>query len=85
MDLSRIFLMSGTLPTDKNQLWNVKIRATHFSIIHDVLYHYGFHNPYLRCLALDEADYVIVEINEGVCGNHSGARILAIKASSQGY
>ena len=40
----------------------------------EVLYKRGFSQPYLRCLALDEANYVLREIHEGACGNHSGAK-----------
>nr|XP_023880471.1 uncharacterized protein LOC111992853 [Quercus suber] len=32
-----------------------------------------------RCLALDKANYIIREIHEGACGNHSGARSLVHK------
>ncbi|XP_075641372.1 uncharacterized protein LOC142613040 [Castanea sativa] len=27
-----------------------------------------------RCLATDESDYVMKEVHEGICGNHSGSR-----------
>ena len=40
--------------------------------------------PYLRCLRLDEADYMIREIYEGICENHSGKRSLAEKALGKG-
>uniref|UniRef100_A0A2N9GMR1 Uncharacterized protein n=1 Tax=Fagus sylvatica TaxID=28930 RepID=A0A2N9GMR1_FAGSY len=38
-----------------------------------------------RCLALDEAKYVMREIHEGICGNHSGARALKKKIIRAGY
>ena len=41
--------------------------------------------PYLRCLQPDEPDYVMRQIHEGVCGNHSGKWSLAQKALRQGY
>ncbi|KAI5349432.1 hypothetical protein L3X38_002319 [Prunus dulcis] len=41
--------------------------------------------PYLRCLTPEEGHYVLREIHEGICGNHSGARSLAHKAIRQGY
>ncbi|XP_034225475.1 uncharacterized protein LOC117635208 [Prunus dulcis] len=43
------------------------------------------HLPYLRCLTPEEGHYVLREIHEGICGNHSGARSLAHKAIRQGY
>ncbi|GFZ06995.1 hypothetical protein Acr_18g0011650 [Actinidia rufa] len=41
--------------------------------------------PLLRCLRPEEAEYVLREIHEGICGNHSGARSLAKKIIRQGY
>ncbi|RVW19914.1 hypothetical protein CK203_114481 [Vitis vinifera] len=32
-----------------------------------------------------EAQYVLAELHEGICGNHSGGRSLAHRAHSQGY
>ena len=49
------------------------------------LYWRSYAMPYLRCLRLDEADYVMREIYEGVCGNLYGKRSLAQKALIQGY
>ena len=36
--------------------------------------------PLLKCMSKEEEEYIIREIHEGVCGNHSGARVLAHKA-----
>ena len=41
--------------------------------------------PYLKCLTLDEAMYVLQEIHEGVCGNHSRPRSLAGKTVRADY
>lgn len=73
------FLTDGTLSTNRKEARKVKIRAIHFCIIDGMLYNLGFCSLYLKCLTLDEVDYVLIEINRGVCGNHSGLRILALK------
>ncbi|RVW92740.1 Pro-Pol polyprotein [Vitis vinifera] len=49
------------------------------------LYKRSFTGPYLRCLSHSEAQYVLAELHEGVCENHSGGRSLAHRAHSQGY
>ncbi|RVW62879.1 Gag-Pol polyprotein [Vitis vinifera] len=49
------------------------------------LYKRSFTGPYLRCLNHSEALYVLAELHEGVCGNHSGGRSLAHRAHLQGY
>ena len=67
------YLKSRTLPEEQKESRWLKVWATHFVLIVDVLYKKGFSRPYIRCLALEEADYVMREVHEGVCGNHSRA------------
>ncbi|RVW24127.1 Gypsy retrotransposon integrase-like protein 1 [Vitis vinifera] len=49
------------------------------------LYKRSFTGPYLRCLRHLEAQYVLAELHERICGNHSGGQSLAHRAHSQGY
>uniref|UniRef100_A0A2N9IZI8 Uncharacterized protein n=1 Tax=Fagus sylvatica TaxID=28930 RepID=A0A2N9IZI8_FAGSY len=63
----------------------LRIRASHFRLLGGILYKMGFSRPYLRCLSPEEANYVIREVHEGICGNHSGARSLAHKLTRAGY
>ena len=51
----------------------------------DVLYKRGLSHPYLRYLILEEADYVMREVHEGICGNYLGARSLVHKLMQAGY
>ena len=50
-----------------------------------MLYKRGFSQPYLRCLAPDEANYILREVYEGVCGNHCEARLLVHKVIRARY
>ncbi|KAL0345043.1 UNVERIFIED_CONTAM: Transposon Ty3-I Gag-Pol polyprotein [Sesamum radiatum] len=63
----------------------IRVRAARFTIIAGDLYKRGFSQPYLKCLDPEKAEYVMREIHEGSCGNHSGGRSLAGKALRQGY
>ena len=63
----------------------IKYQANRYTVLNEKLYRWGYIMPYLRCLRPDEANYVMREIYEGVCGNHSGKRSLAQKALRQGY
>ena len=54
-------------------------------LIKDVLYKRGFSRPYLRSLSHEEADYVMREVHEGICGNHSEAQSLVHKLIQAGY
>ncbi|KAJ4715114.1 Retrovirus-related Pol polyprotein from transposon opus [Melia azedarach] len=79
------YLEEGRLPEDQEAARKLKYRAARYCLIEGVLYRRSFTMPYLRCLHPDEADYVLREIHEGACGNHSGGRSLAYKALRQGY
>ncbi|KAJ4720741.1 Retrovirus-related Pol polyprotein from transposon opus [Melia azedarach] len=79
------YLEEGRLPEDQEATRKLKYRAARYCLIEGVLYRRSFTMPYLRCLHPDEADYVLREIHEGACGNHSGGRSLAYKALRQGY
>ena len=67
------------LPKGHNASHMLKVQSTRFVLIRNVLYKRGFSCPYLRCLTPEEADYVMREVHEGVCGNHSGACSLVHK------
>ena len=41
--------------------------------------------PLLKCATPSEAQYIMKEIHEGTCGNHTGGQSLAFKAQRQGY
>ena len=82
-----IYLKDERLPEDKDKdkARKLMIRAAKYVLIDEVLYKWGFSQPYLRCLALDESNYVLREIHEGECGNHSGVRALVHKVARVGY
>ena len=79
------YLRSGILPDEKDTARKMKVQASRFVLIRDVLFKKGFSRPYQRCLSHNEADYVMKEVNEGICGNHSGARSLVHKLIRAGY
>ena len=80
-----VYLKDGRLLEDKDEARKLRIRATKYVLIDEVLYKRGFSQPYLRCLALDESNYVLREIHEGACGNHLRARALVHKVVCAGY
>nr|CAN79632.1 hypothetical protein VITISV_038058 [Vitis vinifera] len=79
------YLRTGTLPGDPKQAHKIRVQAARFTHIGGHLYKRSFTGPYLRCLGHSEAQYVLAELHEGICGNHSGGRSLAHRAHSQGY
>lgn len=79
------YLQTGILLGDLKQAHKVRVQAARFTLIGGHLYKRSFTGPYLRCLGHSEAQYVLAELHEGICGNHSGGRSLAHRAYSQGY
>ena len=60
------YMRSGILPHGKDVARKLKVQASWFVLIRDVLYKRGFSRPYLRCLSYDETDYVMREVHEGI-------------------
>ena len=73
------YLKNRVLPDGKEATRKLKVQAARFVLIKDVLCKKGFSYPYLRCLGTEEADYVMREVHEGICANHSGSRSLVHK------
>ncbi|XP_075674953.1 uncharacterized protein LOC142644165 [Castanea sativa] len=79
------YVKNDTLPDGKEAARKLKVQATRFVLIKDVLYKRGISRPYLRCLTPKEVDYVMREVHEGICRNHSGSRSLVHKLIRAGY
>ena len=79
------YLKDKKLSERKDEARKLRPRAARYVLMDKVLYKRGFSQPYLRCLVPDEANYVLREVHEGACGNHSGARSLIHKVVRAGY
>ena len=79
------YLKDGSLPERKDEARRLRVRSAKYVLLNEVLYKRGFSQPYLKCLSPDEANYVLREVHEGACGNHSGARSLIHKIVRAGY
>lgn len=73
------YLKDGILLDGKEATKKLKVQATWFVLIKDILYKRGFSHPYLRFLIPKEVDYVMREVHEGIYGNHSRSRSLVHK------
>nr|XP_023904367.1 uncharacterized protein LOC112016094 [Quercus suber] len=79
------FLQDGHLPQDADEARKIKKRSARFTILNDTLYKRGFSMPYLRCVDEGEAEYVLREVCEGICEDHTGPRSLVRKIIRAGY
>ncbi|KAL5569775.1 hypothetical protein UlMin_026350 [Ulmus minor] len=79
------YLAHDELPSDKNEARRLRAKAARFTILDGQLLRRSFSGPYLKCVTPSEANYILAELHEGECGNHSGGRSLANRALTAGY
>ena len=79
------YLVNGTLPRDPKEASKLRARSARFTVHRRTLYKRGFFTPILKCVGKEDANYILREVHEGICGNHIGARTLARKTLRQGY
>ena len=79
------YLRDGRLPEERDEARKLRIRSAKYVLLDEVLYKRGFSQPYQRCLAPDEANYILREVYEGACENHLGARALIHNVVRAGY
>nr|XP_025632973.1 uncharacterized protein LOC112727450 [Arachis hypogaea] len=79
------YLLNGTIPEGIENKAKFRRQASFFTLINNTLYRRGYSRPLLKCLDRAEADLLLAEAHEGICGIHSGARSLAQKALRAGF
>ena len=79
------YLVNGTLPSDPKEASKLKARSARFTVHRGTLYKRGFSASILKCVGKEDANYILREVHEGICGNHIGARTLVGKTLRQGY
>ena len=67
------YLKNSVLPNEREVARKLKVQATRFILMKDVLYKRDFSHLHLRCLVPKEADYVMREVHEVICENHLGS------------
>ncbi|XP_074342690.1 uncharacterized protein LOC141680333 [Apium graveolens] len=65
------YIYKGTLPEDKFKARRLRYQAARYVVYDEVLYKRGFNQPLLRCVDEEEGNYILREVHEGICGNHS--------------
>ena len=79
------YLKDGKLPEDKSKARLLRLKAARYILYDGQLYKKGFSTPLLKCVDLEERNYILWEIHVGVYGNHARGQSLAHKALQQGY
>nr|XP_025616499.1 uncharacterized protein LOC112708784 [Arachis hypogaea] len=79
------YLRNGSVPEEIENKGKFRRQASFFTLINNTLYRRGYSRPLLKCLDREEADLLLAEAHEGICGIHCGARSLAQKALRAGF
>ena len=79
------YINTGELPNERDKAHKIQIQSARFSLVTGQLFKRSLDGPYLKCLTIEQGQYVLAELHEGICGNHPGGRTLAHRAHTQGY
>nr|GEW34634.1 reverse transcriptase domain-containing protein [Tanacetum cinerariifolium] len=79
------YLKGGVLPGDKKEARKLRFKARQYELMEEILYRRSFLIPWLRCVGLLQAEYVMRDIHEGSCSMHVGPRSVLAKAIRLGY
>ncbi|XP_070024912.1 uncharacterized protein [Nicotiana sylvestris] len=80
------YLKNGKLPSDHKELKALRTKAAKFTPDGDeTLFKRTFDGPLAKCLGPGDTNYVLREIHEGTCENHSCAESLIRKIIIAGF
>ncbi|XP_076935972.1 uncharacterized protein LOC143602881 [Bidens hawaiensis] len=85
MEPIQTYLSSGILPEDKAEAREIRHKALCYQIHNGILFRKSFLGLLLRCVNVEDANYVVREIHEGICRLHAGPRMVVAKIMNTGY
>ena len=81
MDTIVLFLKEDILPGKMSEAKKVRRKAPQFWLSEDQkLYKRSISRPYLLCIHPEVSKLLLEELNEGICGSHTGGRSLSHRA-----
>jgi hypothetical protein len=80
-----LYLQGHYHQSDRNEAKRLKHRSRDFAIVEGQLYKKGISQPMLKCVTETKGLEILREVHGGVCGSHSGPRVLAAKVIRQGF
>lgn len=73
------YIIKGLLPKYREESQKLKYKAPRYVIYNGKLYKRGFNQYLFKCITESECEYIMREVHEGICGNHSSGTSLAQK------
>ena len=66
-----VYLKNGELPEGKIEAQILRLKAARYVLYDNKLYRKGYSMPLLKCVPPFETEYIMKEIHEGICKNHT--------------
>ncbi|GJT60431.1 reverse transcriptase domain-containing protein [Tanacetum coccineum] len=85
MDMIISYLRDRHLPEDSVSARKIRVKAPQYSLKQGILNRKGYLTPWMRCVGLNQAQYVLQEAHFGSCGPHFGAWSITQKVARLGY
>jgi ribonuclease HI/transposase InsO family protein len=79
------YLRDGKLPSDNEKARQIRAHAMQYQMQDGVLYRRSYLGPLLKCVTPEEADFIVRDVHEGICGIHAGAKMVVGKIMQVGY
>ncbi|XP_076936106.1 uncharacterized protein LOC143603079 [Bidens hawaiensis] len=79
------YFSSRILLEEKAAARKIRHKALNYEVKHGVLYRRSFVGPLLRCMDAEDANYLIREVHEGICGLHAGPSMVVAKLMNAVY
>ncbi|XP_021995226.1 uncharacterized protein LOC110892368 [Helianthus annuus] len=80
-----MYLQSEILPENKVEARKIQYKSEHYQMSNGIPYRKSYLGPLLRCVDPEDANYLIREVHEGICGIHVGPRMVVAKVTNVGY
>jgi len=83
----KYFLVNKSNPSHLNaqKRWALRLKASCYQLINDILFIKNFDNVLLRCLEKDDAEKVIIYLDDGLAGGHYNEETTTHKILRVGY
>ncbi|XP_038716417.1 uncharacterized protein LOC120009784 [Tripterygium wilfordii] len=79
------YLVDGILPAEKNESRRLVAKAARYTVYDRQFARRSYSGPLLRCVDPVQAQYVLAELHEEECYNHSSGSSLTHRALTTGY
>lgn len=79
------YLRSRTLPEERNEAKMAIYELSKFCMVREELYRRLAMLSLFRCIGPEDVDYTLREVHEGIRGDHSERKTMALKILRQGY